>query len=277
MSKLPKIVAVIRAGLRRWAPLGTLAAVLSLVACGGGSDEAAAPAVPPAPPAWVVTLDHGAFRLRYDCDAHTALRYEYLLGSDSGNAPRAEQFTLDDPTLPTGCGQQLGTGSYWSVQPGWDRGHLVTANHMDASDALMAATFHMTNVVPQRALFNQGIWQEAEEIAECHRDLAPVQVVGGVLYDDAGNDHFIASHGIRTPDWFWKVLVTTDAGAATQVIAWLIPNRDDLGGLDAYLVSVAELERRVGVDQVDLPDLSAALKAARPATSWPLPAGCALG
>ena len=102
-----------------------------------------------------------------------------------------------------------------------------------------------------------------------------MQVVGGLVYDDAGNDLFLSSHGIATPDWFWKVLITTDQGSgATQVIAWLIPNDVGLGLLDSYIVSVATLEARVGADAVALPGLAADIKAQRPVASWPLPVGC---
>ncbi|MEY4750225.1 MAG: hypothetical protein RIQ60_2439 [Pseudomonadota bacterium] len=112
----------------------------------------------------------------------------------------------------------------------------------------------------------------------CYRDLAPVRVVGGLVYDDTSNDAFAADHGIATPDWFWKVLLSTDALDGTpRVIAWLIPNRDGLGPLDSYLVSVNELESHVGAAAVDLPGLAASLKAQKPLTSWPLPAGCLLG
>jgi endonuclease G len=253
---------------------------LALVACGGGgSSDTPSPVSPPASgpttSSHVVTLDHGAFKLQYDCEIHSTLRYEYLLEVDTGSAARPTTFHLDDPTLPAGCGQQTSTATYASVATGWDRGHLVTANHMDGSDALIASTFYMTNVVPQRAAFNEGIWADAEAIAECYRDLAPVQVVGGLVYDDAANDLFLVSHGIATPDWFWKVLVTTDrSSGATQVIAWLIPNDIGLGSLDSYIVSVATLEARVGAGKVALPGLAADLKSQRPAASWPLPVGC---
>jgi endonuclease G len=223
----------------------------------------------------VVTLDHGAFHLQYDCDSHSAVRYDYVLDVDAGTAARPTLFHLDDPALPAGCGQQSSAASYASVVPGWDRGHLVTANHMDQSDAVIASTFYMTNIVPQRAAFNQGIWGDAEAIAECYRDLAPVQVVGGLVYDDVSNDLFLSSHGIATPDWFWKVLITTErSSGATQVIAWLIPNDVGLSLLDSYIVSVATLEARVGAEKVALPGLAADLKAQRPVASWPLPVGC---
>jgi endonuclease G len=251
-----------------------LATCLALVACGGGGSSDTAPTASD----HVVTLDHGAFHLRYDCDLHSTLRYDYVLDVDTGNAARPTLFHLDDPTLPPGCGQQTSAATYASVAPGWDRGHLVTANHMDQSDAVIASTFYMTNVVPQRAAFNEGIWADAEAIAECYRDLAPVQVVGGLVYDDSANDLFVRSHGIATPDWFWKVLITTErASGAMQVIAWLIPNDVGLGALDNYLVSVAMLEARVGADAVAMPGLAADLKSQHPAASWPLPVGCKPG
>ena len=223
----------------------------------------------------LVTLNHGSFGLLYDCDARTALRYGYTLTVDTGNAARPNTFTLGDPQLPSGCGQQSSAASYASEATGWDRGHLVPANHMDASDALIAETFHMTNIVPQRSAFNQGIWADAETIAECYRDLAPVQVAGGVVYDDTANDLFLASHGIRTPDWFWMTLVTTEPGSgATRVIAWLFPNDVGLGALNEYIVSVNTLEGRVGANRVGLSTLAADLKLTKPAASWVSPTDC---
>jgi endonuclease G, mitochondrial len=268
------------ARLRLAARAATFVAILGLSACGGGGGGGGDGGGDSGPPAdnRLVTLSHSAFSLLYDCDAHTALRYGYTLTADTGIAARPNTFTLDDPALPAGCGQQTSAGSYASVVPGWDRGHLVPANHMDGSDALIAETFNMTNIVPQRSAFNQGIWADAETIAECYRDLAPVQVAGGVVYDDTANDLFLASHGIRTPDWFWMTLVTTEPGTgATRVIAWLIPNAAGLGALNDYIVSVNTLEGRVGANRVGLDGLAGELKALKPAVSWALPAGCNQG
>jgi endonuclease G len=277
---------LLRFDIARPGALGLAGALVAwlLSGCGGGGDPAAggAPVATPAPVVAVsahrvVTLDHGAFALRYDCDEHSTVRYSYTLDLDTGSAARTDVFSLDDPTLPAGCAQQTRTASYASVAPGWDRGHLVAANHMDASDAQIAQTFRMTNIVPQRSAFNQGIWAEAEGIAECYRDLAPVRVAGGVVYGDgpadAANDLFVTSHGIRTPERFWMVLITQDAGGE-RAIAWSIPNIDGLGPLDAYLVSIAALEAQVGADAVGLSGLSNDLKAQRAAVSWPLPVGC---
>ncbi len=269
---------------RRWvAVLSVALSVAMLAACGGGGggggDDAGSPGfgnVDPVPgnDHRVVTLDHGEWALDYDCADRLAVRYAYTLGADAGTALRPDTFVRQDPLLPADCPAQASAASYASVAPGWDRGHLVAANHMDASDALIARTFLMSNIVPQRAAFNQGIWAEAEAIAECWRDTAPVRVVGGVLADEPTNDLFRASHGVATPDWFWMVLVSADPVRPGQqrALAWWIPNVDATGTLASRQVPIATLEARLGAARVGLTDLPVGLKASTGA-SWGEPVG----
>ncbi len=60
-----------------------------------------------------------------------------------------------------------------------------------------------------------------------------------------------------------------------SAIAWYIPNRSDLASLDSYLVSITELEAKLGVAMVGI-DAPQSLKASRVPTTWTLPAGCSL-
>ena len=265
-------------------------AALALAGCGGGGDDTtqtdtttdtgAETSVARAGPSghWIIDQDYNGFRLIYDCTDRTALHYRYTLQADTGNAARPSSFTFD-PTLPAGCLQQTSTASYESVHPGYARGHLVMSNHMDSDSALIRRANYMSNIVPQVSGFNRGIWLEAETVAECYRDLAPVQVYGGVVHGDTAsdtNDFYLSSHGIRTPEFLWKALITTDpATGAGKAIAWLIPNTTGLGALDRYIVSIAELEQRLGVASVRI-SASAALKAMKPQTTWALPSGCSV-
>lgn len=265
-------------------------AALALAGCGGGGDDTtqtdtttdtgAETSVARAGPSghWIIDQDYNGFRLIYDCTDRTALHYRYTLQADTGSAARPSTFTFD-PTLPAGCLQQTSTASYESVHPGYDRGHLVMSNHMDSDSALIRRANYMSNIVPQVSGFNRGIWLEAETVAECYRDLAPVQVYGGVVHGDTAsdtNDFYLSSHGIRTPEFLWKALITTDpATGAGKAIAWLIPNTTGLGALDRYIVSIAELEQRLGVASVRI-SASAALKAMKPQTTWALPSGCSV-
>lgn len=139
--------------------------------------------------AQVVTLNKGGFVLTYDCSIHSATRYEYTLTADTGSAARPSSF-YKDPDLPAGCLGQTSTTSYASIKSGYDRGHLVTSNHMDYNATYIRRANYMTNIVPQVSSFNQGIWVKAENVAECYRDIAPVDVYGGVVYGDASNDYF---------------------------------------------------------------------------------------
>ena len=259
-------------------------ALLTLAACGGGGGDGGGggsssieqTGTPLALEAGQVEIDHGGFKLVYDCAERSAVRYDYTLGFDTGILARPSAFTVESQ-LPGGCPAQTNTASYSSVWPGYDRGHLVTSNHMDGNAAWLLAANHMSNIVPQVSTFNQGLWLEVENVAECYRDLAPVRVIGGVIYNDAGNDHFLASHGVRTPDLFWKLIVTTDAAnGAPLAIAWLMPNNFVLNALDTYLVSVAQLEQVVGASRVAAPALPTAVRNQRPAKTWALPAGCNL-
>lgn len=265
-------------------------AALALAGCGGGGDDTtqtdtttdsgAEASVQRAGPSghWIIDQDYNGFRLIYDCTDRTALHYRYTLQADTGSAARPSTFTFD-PTLPAGCLQQTSTASYESVHPGYDRGHLVMSNHMDSDSALIRRANYMSNIVPQVSGFNRGIWLEAETVAECYRDLAPVQVYGGVVHGDTAsdtNDFYLSSHGIRTPEFLWKALITTDpATGAGKAIAWLIPNTTGLGALDRYIVSIAELEQRLGAASVRI-SASAALKAMKPQTTWALPSGCSV-
>ena len=265
-------------------------AALALAGCGGGGDDTtqtdtttdtgAETSVARAGPSghWIIDQDYNGFRLIYDCTDRTALHYRYTLQADTGSAARPSTFTFD-PTLPAGCLQQTSTASYESVHPGYARGHLVMSNHMDSDSALIRRANYMSNIVPQVSGFNRGIWLEAETVAECYRDLAPVQVYGGVVHGDTAsdtNDFYLSSHGIRTPEFLWKALITTDpATGAGKAIAWLIPNTTGLGALDRYIVSIAELEQRLGAASVRI-SASAALKAMKPQTTWALPSGCSV-
>jgi len=82
----------------------------------------------------------------------------------------------------------------------------------------------------------------------------------------SANDYFLISHGIPTPEYFWKVILSAD-----RAIAWYIPNRSDLASLDSYLVSITELEAKLGATMVEAPE---SLKVSR--ATGKLPAGCSL-
>jgi endonuclease G len=215
----------------------------------------------------LLRLDYEGFTVWMDCKERAAVKFRYNAQRDSGREPRAENFKLD-PNVPKDC-EQTSAAAYGT---GYDRGHQVPANHLDASAVAIAQSNYMTNILPQASNMNRGAWLLTEEIVECYRDIDELLVVGGVIWgSNAADDVFVQSHGVRTPDAFWKVVVRGNGNA----IAWIVPNSKDAtkAKLDGYLVSVADIEKRTGEK---LP-VTGDARTAKPKSSWVVPIGCDKG
>ena len=141
---------------------------------------------------------------------------------------------------------------------------------MDKSEEAIRQTNFMINILPQVAQMNRGAWLETEVIVECYRDIDELLIIGGVIWgDNPDDDFFVASHGVQTPDSYWKVIIRGDDGRA---IGWLIDNsvQATRSNLDAYLVSLRDLERLTD-ETFPTDDFR---KDEVPTTSWQVPIGC---
>ena len=95
-------------------------------------------------------------------------------------------------------------------------------------------------------------------------------VWAGVLWgNDSSNDFFLNTHGIATPDYWWKVVIRMDTG---EYVAWIMPNdkQSKAGKIDSYLVSIEELANAGAY----LPNFDYAIPSqlinVRPGNSWPV-------
>ncbi len=215
-------------------------------------------------------LDYLGFTLWLDCSQRGATKFQYVAQRDTGNAARYDSFFLD-PNVATDC-QQTSTRTYGM---NYDRGHLVPANHLDASAEAIKATNTMTNILPQASTMNSGAWLQTEEIIECYRDIDELLVIGGVIWgNNPADDYFVSSHAVKTPDAFWKVIIR-GVGQDEQAIAWIVPNSQEAtrDRLDQYLVTVNELEHITG-EKIPVDDYA---KYDKPSQSWMIPLGCDKG
>jgi endonuclease G len=215
----------------------------------------------------VLKLDYEGFTIWLDCKERAPTKFRYNAQHDTGNEPRANGFKLD-PNVPKEC-QQTTTKGYGN---GYDRGHQVPANHLDFSAAAIKQSNFMTNILPQASQMNRGAWLLTEEIIECYRDIDELLVLGGVIWgNNAKDDYFVESHGVRTPDAFWKVVVRGNGDA----IAWIVPNTKDatMSKLDSYIVTVVDIENQTGEH---LP-VTGNAHIQKPKTSWQVPIGCNKG
>ena len=222
------------------------------------------------PPEKLMRLDYEGFTVWVDCEKRGAVKFQYNAQHDNGSLPREEKFALD-PNVPAQC-QQTTANAYGH---NYDRGHLVPANHLDYSAAAIKATNNMTNILPQAANMNRGAWLETEEIVECYRDITELLVIGGVIWgNNPADDYFVKSHGVKTPDAYWKVVIR-GSGQNEQAIAWIVPNSKDAirKNVNQYLVTVHEIERITG-EKIPVAEYA---KDSKPAASWTIPIGCNKG
>jgi endonuclease G len=216
----------------------------------------------------ILKLDYEGFTVWLDCEKRGAVMFQYNAQHDTGRLQRHSRF-YHDPDVPERCQQKI-TSSYKS-DGRYDRGHLVPANHLDYSKTAIKQSNYMTNILPQFAGMNRGAWLATEEIVECYRDIDELLIMGGVIWgDDPSDDYFVESHGVITPDAFWKVIIRNK-----RVISWIVPNKQDATrkNLDNYLVTIDEIEKKAGVT-IYVNDY---LKYEKPSTSWIIPVGCNKG
>jgi len=215
----------------------------------------------------LLQLNYQGFTVWLDCEKHGAMKFQYNAQRDTGNEARASNFKLD-PNVPKEC-QQTSTAAYGQS---YDRGHQVPANHLDYSPEAIKQSNYITNILPQTSQMNRGAWLLTEEIIECYRDINELLVIGGVIWgDNPTDDYFVQSHGVKTPDAFWKVVIG-GSGQDEKAIAWIVPNSMDATkkNLDRYLVSINELERVTG-ELIPVADYA---KHEKPDHSWMIPGGC---
>ncbi len=218
----------------------------------------------------LLQLDYVTFTVWLDCQKKGAVKFRYIAQKDSGHLKRHKKYHQDS-SIPKMCQQK----SFRGYGKGYDRGHLVPANHLDHSRAAIVQSNFMTNILPQASEMNRGAWLRTEEIVECYRDVDELLVIGGVIWgNNQEDDHFVESHGVRTPDAFWKVIIR-GKGQDQRAIAWVIPNSKDAKRrkLDGYLVSITELER-VTNENIPVADYA---KHDKPYQSWLIPRGCEKG
>lgn len=215
-------------------------------------------------------MKKSTYALSYSEKLHTPLWVAWHLSySDLGKKGRSNNFR-SDTTLPS---------RYYKVTPkdynfsryGFDRGHLCPSGDRTRNIDENSETFLMTNMTPQSARCNRGVWKDFEEYC---RSLVKsgyeLYIVAGPYgsggtsskgtfssIDATSNEGGVVK--INVPSHCWKVaLVLRDgdddyfrADTSARTIAVFIPNNDKVlakAHWQSFLVTVDEVEAKTGLD-----------------------------
>ena len=190
--------------------------------------------------------------------------------SHFGDARRCDCFSAD-VTLPSSDYRVV---DFDYRNSGWDRGHMVQSETRTSTNQENAATFLLTNILPQAAENNQGPWSKFENYLN---DLArgsarEIYVVAGGVYP--ANPATLKNEGrVAIPHSTWKIAVIMPGGAGRadvhaagdiELIAIEIPNEASPGtpitGIrnnpwEQYRTTVDLIEAETGYDLLEnLPD-----------------------
>lgn len=213
----------------------SLLVLLSPLAASAGRD----PAPAPMNPRGNSILEKTAITLSYNPSYKQSSWVFYPLGEEQLQDcyDRPSNFRAD-PELARGDRAELADYK----NSGYDRGHLSPAGDNKWNDEAMSESFLLSNISPQPAKFNRGLWSRLETLVRAWASGSALWVTTGPVLE--GGLETIGDGAVAVPNYFYKVLARQDGSGA---IALLLPNDADQS-LASYAVSVDELENFTRLD-----------------------------
>jgi len=188
------------------------------------------------------TVHYTGFDLSYNETHEQANWVIYLLTRQkcSGTYKRKNNFRTDTNIVSGSATVEDYAGS------GFDRGHLAPAADMKWSSVAMDESFLMSNISPQNASFNRGIWKKMEELVRSWTmEHDSIIVVTGPVFKD--NLPAIGFNQVSIPEYYYKVLLNISYNNY-KAIAFLIPQNATQNPLSSFTLSIDKLEAYTGIN-----------------------------
>ncbi|MCB0794215.1 MAG: DNA/RNA non-specific endonuclease [Flavobacteriales bacterium] len=192
-------------------------------------------------------IDHPGHSLVYDPSHHVPRWTAHIVTPDivTGNLARIDTFKAD----PKATGSIDLFKEYW--YSGYDRGHMVPSADMRWSQQALEATYYYSNIAPQAADLNRGVWAELEDWVRrsVRYGNERVFVVTGPVLSE-GMDRLStpdAQATVRIPRRYFKAIADLD-GPEKKGIAFLLENGPNTEAPMSYAVTIDSIEALTGLD-----------------------------
>jgi DNA/RNA endonuclease G (NUC1) len=215
-------------------------------------------------------IDRPQYTLSYNSSRGTPNWVSYELDARQmvPGQDRCNCFTAD-PALPDS--EKIFTSDY--TGGGFDRGHMTRSFDRTAGNTDNASTFYLTNIVPQMADLNQGVWAQFENALgdSASSGGRAVYIITGPLYSRGKSLTFIKGEGkVAIPDSTWKVALIGPRTGGIPFTRSAITDWSDLPGFTVlavnmpnvagirnvpwatYLTTVDKIEAATGLDILSL-------------------------
>lgn len=128
---------------------------------------------------------------------------------------------------------------------GYDRGHLIPAGDNKWSSTAMQESFLLSNMTPQTASFNRGIWKTLEDKVRAWASKSEeLWVVTGPNLNSIKG--YLGANKVAIPSAFYKVLVKKTGNKLEGV--GILLNNSSSGNLLGYMTSIRSVEKATGIN-----------------------------
>lgn len=187
-------------------------------------------------------IKHTGYSLSYNEEHEQANWIAYELTKDETKKlfERTDKFLID-PKVKT---YSATDNDYYGS--GYDRGHLAPAADMGWSSTAMEESFYYSNMSPQNASFNRGIWKRLEALTRSWAiEIESIYIVtGGVLTKGLPT---IGVNMISVPKYFYKVILSY-SDLSIEGIGFILPNSGSSLPLETFSVSIDSVEKFTGLN-----------------------------
>lgn len=195
------------------------------------------------------TIKHMGYTTCYNPDwlVPNWVAYDLTRQEVHGTVPRPKKSFEPDPLVK---GKSAEHNDY--TNSGYSRGHMAPAADMKWSELAMNESFYLSNICPQLAELNAGVWERLEERCRALANEGTVFICCGPIMSSSPKR--IGKHGVAVPAKFYKVLCMKRRDR-WQAIGFIMPNAAIKGSMFDYAVTVDEVEKVTGHDFFhNLPD-----------------------
>ena len=187
-------------------------------------------------------IKHQNYTLSYNEKYEQANWVAYVLTKNNlvKNVKRTNKFTED---------KQVITGSANSLdykKSGYDRGHLLPAADMTFDKTAMSETFYYSNMSPQKAGFNRGIWKKLEnKIRILAIEYDTVWIATGPVFSSSMG--LIGENKVAVPKYYYKALLVRKNNNI-EGVGFVLENKKSKASLIDYIITIDSVENLTGLD-----------------------------
>lgn len=187
---------------------------------------------------------------------HSSYNVSRYYADNDGTLSATSQYP-NDPDLP--AQYRFATDPY--KYSGYDHGHICPSADRLRSNEANYQTFYITNMQPQRKLFNAGLWAKMETQLRNWASASDTLYVckGGTIDNSENILGFISNGGIRipVPKYFYMAVLSKSASGYKAMGFWVEHKNEDRSNdnLGNYVVNIYELQKLTNIDFFcNLPD-----------------------